>query len=332
MSEQLMAWLTGGFFTAWFFALGGSFGSFLNVVVWRMPRNKPLALGGSYCPKCNTPILFQDNIPILGWIKLRGKCRACALPISPRYPIVESIAAVTFATFFLLEVVSHGANLPNWFPKHNGDWLSELPGCELLTIYIRHITLLYFLFGMALIDWDRETVPARLTIFTLVLSFVYTLLMPESMPLSLVPGLSGLEQTTTYQTAALHWCLNASMSLCVALIIPAACHFASLSQRLLMAQMLFLIGCYLGWQVGLLMTFAAILALIVQKIQSRFPTGITLLCAVTLFLLTWSLLDKADIPFESLTLKQSYVAIGTAIVLGFLTSMTTKLISKPAAA
>ncbi len=83
------------------FALGACVGSFLNVVVWRLPRGESLVTPPSHCPKCNRPLNWYDNIPIFGWIKLRGKCRFCRQPISPRYPIVELLTAALFAFYFI---------------------------------------------------------------------------------------------------------------------------------------------------------------------------------------------------------------------------------------
>ncbi len=65
------------------------FGSFANVVIWRLPRRESLSHPDSHCPVCETPIQWRDNIPVLSWLLLHGRCRACGVAISPRYPIVE---------------------------------------------------------------------------------------------------------------------------------------------------------------------------------------------------------------------------------------------------
>jgi len=71
-------------------------GSFLNVVVWRLPRGESLSHPGSHCPGCGTPIKVYDNVPVAGWLLLRGRCRACRAPISSRYPLVEAATAVLY--------------------------------------------------------------------------------------------------------------------------------------------------------------------------------------------------------------------------------------------
>ncbi len=71
-------------------------GSFLNVVVWRVPRGESLVRPGSACPKCGHAIRPLDNVPMLSWLLLRGRCRDCAEPISIRYPLVEIGTAIAF--------------------------------------------------------------------------------------------------------------------------------------------------------------------------------------------------------------------------------------------
>jgi leader peptidase (prepilin peptidase)/N-methyltransferase len=77
--------------------LGLLIGSFLNVVVWRVPRGESVVQPPSHCPGCDTPIAPRDNIPVLSWLLLRGRCRTCGTRISVRYPIVELLTAALFA-------------------------------------------------------------------------------------------------------------------------------------------------------------------------------------------------------------------------------------------
>lgn len=72
-------------------------GSFLNVVAWRIPRGESVVTPGSHCPNCDAPIRPWDNIPLLSWLILRGKCRDCSAPISVRYPLIELATALAFA-------------------------------------------------------------------------------------------------------------------------------------------------------------------------------------------------------------------------------------------
>ena len=90
------------FWCLWFAMVGACIGSFLNVLVYRLPRRKSLVRPPSHCPHCEHVIRWYDNVPVFGWIKLRGKCRNCRLPISVRYPCVEGICGILFGGVFLL--------------------------------------------------------------------------------------------------------------------------------------------------------------------------------------------------------------------------------------
>jgi leader peptidase (prepilin peptidase) / N-methyltransferase len=76
------------------FLFGLVFGSFGNVVIWRLPRGENLSVPASHCPQCDTPIAWYDNIPIVSWLVLIGRCRSCGAPISVRYPAVELMSGL----------------------------------------------------------------------------------------------------------------------------------------------------------------------------------------------------------------------------------------------
>jgi leader peptidase (prepilin peptidase)/N-methyltransferase len=78
------------------------FGSFLNVCIHRLPLGESLVWPGSRCPRCNTPLKPQDNIPVIGYLMLKGRCRACANPIAVKYPIVELLTMGLFVAAYLL--------------------------------------------------------------------------------------------------------------------------------------------------------------------------------------------------------------------------------------
>jgi leader peptidase (prepilin peptidase)/N-methyltransferase len=86
--------------------LGLAIGSFLNVVIWRVPRGESVNRPASHCPRCDTAIKPYDNLPVLSWLLLRGRCRSCRNPISARYPLVELGTGVLFA----LMAVKFGAH------------------------------------------------------------------------------------------------------------------------------------------------------------------------------------------------------------------------------
>jgi leader peptidase (prepilin peptidase)/N-methyltransferase len=81
--------------------LGLVVGSFLNVVIYRLPRKESLVRPASHCPACGKPVRWHDNIPVAGWLVLRGACRDCGAPISARYPVVEGLTGLLFLGCFL---------------------------------------------------------------------------------------------------------------------------------------------------------------------------------------------------------------------------------------
>ncbi len=112
-------------------------GSFLNVVAWRMPRGESLLLPGSHCPGCEHPVRPYDNVPVLSWLALRGRCRDCAEPISARYPLVEALTALLAAGVVLTSDSLHDVLLG--------------------------LVLVALLVPIALIDLDHRIIPNRLT-------------------------------------------------------------------------------------------------------------------------------------------------------------------------
>lgn len=85
------------FWVAWAGLIGAAVGSFLNVCVYRLPRDQSLLRPPSSCPQCGRPIPWHDNVPIVGWLALRGRCRQCQAPISMEYPLVETVVAALWA-------------------------------------------------------------------------------------------------------------------------------------------------------------------------------------------------------------------------------------------
>jgi len=149
----------------WLFAVGGIVGSFLNVVVYRLPLGISIVYPPSRCPKCGKHIRWFDNVPIFGWIMLRGRCRQCHDPISVRYPIVEAVTASMFARLAV----------------------AELP--QFLAIYPYHLLLLCTLLCAGLIEYDGHRPPLRLFVPALLVGVVAPLVWPALRPLTMWPDL-----------------------------------------------------------------------------------------------------------------------------------------------
>lgn len=132
--------------------LGSAIGSFLNVVVWRLPRNESLVLPASHCPRCGHTIRWFDNIPILSWLVLRGRCRDCAEPISARYPAVELATALAFAGVTTWMLLAQG---PHTFSTLAG-WIL----CLVAFLVLAAISI-----ALGLIDLDVHRLPNPLVFF-----------------------------------------------------------------------------------------------------------------------------------------------------------------------
>ena len=97
------------------FCLGLCVGSFLNVCIYRLPREMSLVWPGSHCPTCNEPVAWCDNIPVVSWVSLRGLCRRCGVLISPRYLLVEVLTGLVFLWIYAgHRAASSGTPLAHW--------------------------------------------------------------------------------------------------------------------------------------------------------------------------------------------------------------------------
>lgn len=151
----------------WLGFTGSCIGSFLNVVAYRMPLGMSIIWKPSHCPKCTHPIRVYDNVPVFGWLWLKGKCRDCREPISARYAIVEFLMGFAFFVLAYAELFSGGANLPGgalteFTGAFNNVWM---PQWKLIWVTVCHGILLSLLMGAALIDLDGQRIPGLLVGF-----------------------------------------------------------------------------------------------------------------------------------------------------------------------
>jgi leader peptidase (prepilin peptidase)/N-methyltransferase len=127
-----------------------AFGSFINVVVYRVPRGESLIMPASHCPHCQHPIRPWDNIPLISWIILKGHCRDCGAPISFRYPLVEMLAAV----LLLLSCYKYGVSASFAF----------------------YSILLLGLLALSLIDLEHYLLPNRIVIPLWIFGLVFEII------------------------------------------------------------------------------------------------------------------------------------------------------------
>jgi leader peptidase (prepilin peptidase) / N-methyltransferase len=247
------------------FCLGAAIGSFLNVVVYRVPAGLSILWPPSRCPQCLHQLGAGENIPILGWLLLQGKCRHCRTPISSRYPLVEAATAVIFVLIY------------NRF------------GISIETV--GYSLLMCWLLALSLIDLDTMTLPNPLTQSGLVLGLVFqatsgclNTLSIDGSKEYLIQGIVGMVLAIwIYDTIQIvgSWLLGQS------------------AQGGGDAKLMAMIGAWLGWKSVLLTGFLASVfgsllmggALIFGLIQRRqkFPLGpfIALGATVSLFFGDW---------------------------------------------
>jgi leader peptidase (prepilin peptidase) / N-methyltransferase len=145
------------------FLFGLAFGSFLNVCIYRLPLGLSVVTPRSACPQCKVPIAFYDNIPVLSWLILGGKCRHCKSRISPRYWMIELLTGLLFLACY-------------W---HFGLTLSTLKYC----------TLAFLLLGLIFTDAETKLLPDKLTLPGLALGVMFSLLVPvNDLASQLLPG------------------------------------------------------------------------------------------------------------------------------------------------
>jgi leader peptidase (prepilin peptidase)/N-methyltransferase len=156
------AWLSEPTAAGFAAALGAVVGSFLNVVIWRLPRGESLLRPRSRCPACATPIAPWANVPLLSWLVLRGRCATCAAPIPLRYPLVELATAALFAALFL----------------------RLGPGARLLAAWLAGAALV----AVAFIDAEHWIIPDEITLPGILVGLGFAWLAPEPTLLSALAG------------------------------------------------------------------------------------------------------------------------------------------------
>ena len=155
------------FLDAMAFVWGAVWGSFLNVVIYRLPAGLSLVKPPSRCPKCETPLAWTDNIPIFGWVMLRGRCRHCKVTIPARYPGVELLTAALALSIWIH--VAHGR-------------LGDLEQDTLLAVGMSFFFYFYFvafLIAITFIDLDETIIPHELTGPGVVLGLLAAWLIPR---------------------------------------------------------------------------------------------------------------------------------------------------------
>ncbi|MEH1864396.1 MAG: A24 family peptidase [Nostoc sp.] len=205
------------------FALGASIGSFLNVIVYRLPAGLSILWPPSRCPKCLNQLKAYDNVPVFGWISLKGRCRYCKSKISVRYPVVEGVTGIIFLAVFLVFQVS------------------------ILTM--GYWAFCSWLLALSLIDLDTMTLPNPLTQSGLVAGILFQMVvgyLPEGSSVALV---NHLMMAIVGAVLGL-WLFDA-----IALLGSIA--FGKTAMGAGDAKLAAMMGAWLGWKYLLLASFIA---------------------------------------------------------------------------
>ena len=189
---------------------GACIGSFLNVVIYRLPREQSLTTPGSRCPGCGKPIAWYDNLPILSWLILRARCRHCQTPISVAYPLVEAVTALLFATLFAIYYFI--PQLATDF--YDAGFFASWPAL------IVHLTLLAALVAATVIDAKLFIIPLRIPWFALTVAVI---VLPLAVALN----------WQTHITGIIHTAIGWQFALGVGGVVGLAVAFALLHWRII---------------------------------------------------------------------------------------------------
>ena len=212
-------------------------GSFSNVVIYRVPNHKSIVFPPSACPKCGARIKPYDNIPVLSWLILRGRCRHCKAPISPQYPIVEAVSGLF--GFLLCRQI---------FASNLGLLLMEGGFLRLFLFFVAMSIFVVSCLALAIIDIQKTEIPPEIALPVAALGVVASLILPDGAPFGAVRG--NLEFLDSF--------LGAGIGAGLVLLIIGLYYL--LTRRIGMGGgdvwMLAMIGAFLGWQ-SLIFVFLA---------------------------------------------------------------------------
>lgn len=163
ISDQLIPYWTGFLF---FFGL--CVGSFLNVCIWRIPRDESIVFPPSHCPKCDHELAWYENIPLVSWLCLRGRCRKCSRPITIRYFLVELLTGLLFLGVWIRFLYFAQALKLGYF--------------NFLGLVIGSLTITVLAILTAFIDCEHFLIPNKITYPTLIIGLLLALIFPDLWP------------------------------------------------------------------------------------------------------------------------------------------------------
>lgn len=249
------------------FLFGLIVGSFLNVCIYRLPREESLVYPPSHCPNCYQPIRWEDNIPIISWLMLKRRCRGCGLGISFIYPAVELFTGLLFVLYYWQFVGVHFAVMPTLLAHREVLYYGAL--------YLVQMGFICGLFVATVIDFRFLIIPDCISLPGVVLGLVFCLVFPEMHPHSLAgahPHLSSL------LSGAIGAAVGAGIIYGIGAVGKAV--LAKDAMGFGDVKLMAMIGAFLGWQLTIfVLLLSAVLGTIYGGIHlartgnSRIPYG-----------------------------------------------------------
>jgi len=276
----------------WLGGLGACIGSFLNVVAYRMPLGMSVIWKPSHCPKCRHAIRARDNVPVFGWLWLRGRCRDCGESISLRYAVVEFFMGLAFFALAYFELFRGRQNLPGGAlsPFVGAMDVVWVPYWPLIGIYAYHCLLLSLLGCVALVDLDRQKVPSKLIGFGLATGIGLAAWFPYLHPAASLIFEDAPISFSGVVGALIGWGLGMAGARLLALLRQQPLDGRNLTVGFA------LLGAFFGWQ-GIFSMVAVLLfagvATLVKKENSHWYAPLLLGPMALVQLATWKLLTEA---------------------------------------
>jgi len=305
------------------FFLGASLGSFLNVVLYRVPRRQNILWPPSHCPVCCRRIALWDNIPILSWLLLRGRCRSCQTAIPPGYLGVELLMGSLFVVLLILEVYLGGRTLPLRPPSSQNSalWTIWNPRTDVLSLYLYHSLLAYFLTSLVLFAWQGDVLPGRYVLIALAVGLIIPLLSPAVQVVPAWPVVVGETKVHTAGIASAAWGLLVGVglgSLFGHCTVVRVCRRADsvphwpIPTTFDVAAGLAIVGTWLGWQAVLSISLLTAFFQLISR--SRHSALVVLAVLTGVQLLLWRMLTE-HLPWWPGPYTSWAVMIGWAMVL-----------------
>ncbi len=228
------------------FIFGLLFGSFMNVIIYRVPRRESVAFPGSHCTKCNAAIKPYDNIPIISYLLLRGRCRNCGAKISIRYPLVELLVGVVYFLVFLKVAGDYGIL---------GGGASEPPARFWLSLGA-DLVFVSFIIPLVFIDFEHKLLPNAITYPGIIVLFALRVIAPDAWILANTPAF-GMRPPPVWPISIIASVLGMLAGGGLLWLIAEAYFRMRRIEGMGLGdvKMMLMVGAYLGWQLALLTIF-----------------------------------------------------------------------------